>query len=113
MFPFAVLLDPEPEPGEGRSRRRHLEGKTFQRSIAPRLIIGWEEGQVKTGKEVVIGHIEHPIVPVQIRWDEIYLDLVSDSILEVQLVEPSRDDIVLRIDQIMGSPCHIISRAGS
>ena len=102
MLSLVVGAHPHTEARQGGGEGGNAEGQGLQRGVSPGLVIGGEQGQVHSAEEVVIGHIEHPVVSIEVRRDEIHLHLVSGSIGEPHFAEPMGDGIVFRVHQDVG-----------
>ena len=98
FFQFAV--DPQAEPGQRRSDRRHRESDAFQRSIPPRLVIGREYRHVHAAQQFVVVFVENPVVSVQIRRHEHQL-YRTRRVHQAGIFDPADDRVPLRSRKIM------------
>ena len=96
-----VVPHPKAEAGEARGEGGHPEREGLQRSIAPRLVVGREQGEVQAAKQVVIRHVEHAVVAVQVGRDEIHLHLVADPVHESGFPEAAGDGVVFGVHQVV------------
>ncbi len=103
----AELVHPLSKTGQGGGERGDAEGGGLQRRVAPRLVVGREQGRVKAYEKVIVGHIEHPVVAVEIAGNEIDLDMVRREIVQAKLCKPSSDPVPVGVHQDMGGPCGV------
>ena len=113
MLLAVVRPHPEAESGQAGRQGRDAERKAFQRSVAPRLVVGREQGQVKSHEQIVVLHIEHPVRSVQIGRNEIDLHAAALSVGEAQLLEAAGDDIIFIVHQIVGNLCRVVRRTAA
>ena len=103
MRALVMRLNPFAETGQGCSERRHTESQGLKRRIAPGLIVRREQGQVQAAEKVVVRHVEHAVIAIKVRRDEIHLHFVPEGIGEADFPETPGNGVVLRIHQIMRS----------
>ena len=97
-----MVPNPQTNACQGRGEGGNPEGKSLQRGIAPRLIIGREQRQVHAAEKVVVGHVEDAVVPVKVRRDKVDFNLVSKGINQSGFPESAGYGVILRVLQVMG-----------
>ena len=108
MLLAIVVPDPDSEAGEAGGEGRYGKGEALERRIAPRLVVGWEYGSVKTYEQVVVAHIEYAVRAVQIRRHEIYFHFVAGGIAQA-LVGKSVEHLVPgRVHKGVAALCHVL-----
>ena len=96
-----VSANPQSKSRERRRESRDLEREGLQRGIAPRLVIRRENCEVHSVEEVVVGHIEHSVVSIEIGRDEIYLHLRMLRIVEPEIRETMGYGVILGTHKIV------------
>ena len=67
---FIIGLNPQAETGQSCRDRRNFKCQTLQRSVSPRLVIRGENGQIHSHKQIIIRHVKHTVITIQIAWRE-------------------------------------------
>ncbi|OPY87244.1 MAG: hypothetical protein A4E72_01517 [Syntrophus sp. PtaU1.Bin208] len=84
-------------------------GGAFLGGISPRLVIGWEDAQITSGKGFIIGHVDQAVVSVEIGRDKDNVDLVLRQILQPEAVarlqNRIRGFIMKAVRAYRGGPC--------
>ena len=98
---LAMLVDPQPEPCEGRRDGRHRECHRFERRIAPRFVVGREDRDVHTDEQFVIILVEDAVGLVQVgrHEDHLHLRIVGREDAAVQGVH---DRVAVLVFEVVG-----------
>ena len=98
---LALLVDPQPEPCEGRGDGRHRECHRFERRIAPRFVVGGEYRDVHTDEQFVVILVEDAVGLVQVgrHEDHLHLRIVGREDAAVQGVH---DRVAVLVFEVMG-----------
>ena len=98
----ALLLAPNTIATQASGDSRHMERHTLEWSVAPWFVVAWEDGQVKTDEQVVVGQVEYAIVAVEVGRHEDDMHIADGEILAVEVGDHHEgDDRSLRCR----SPC--------
>ena len=98
----ALLLAPYTIATQACGDSRHMERHTLEWSVAPWLVVAWEDGQVKTNEQIVVWQVEYAIVAVEVSRHKDYMYIADGEILAVEVGDHDKgDDRSLRCR----SPC--------
>ena len=88
------LLDKLSKARHVRGHCRDAQRNAFERCVAPRLVIRWENRKVKSREEIGVGHVEYAIVAIEVSWHKHHFHLVVAVVLQSKTTQGIQNRIV-------------------
>ena len=101
MIHIIMFFHPQSESGQSGRNGRHFKRQTFERSVSPRLVIRRESGQIHPHQQIIVRHIEYPVISIQITGNEEDLHFIFLGITQFLCPDTVHHRIVGTIVEIM------------
>ncbi|OPY91999.1 MAG: hypothetical protein A4E73_01573 [Syntrophaceae bacterium PtaU1.Bin231] len=77
-------------------------GGALQRRVAPRLVVGREDGEVAAGEGLVVGHVQEAVMAVEVGRDEDDVDPVLNAVFQTQAIAGLQDRVRRLVVETVG-----------
>ncbi len=99
---FEMVLHPEPEAGQVRRHRGDGPGGALEGGVPPGLVVRGENPEITARKDFFIGHVEQPVITVEIYGHENDGHGIFRCVYEALGVALVPDGVPLGVVELMG-----------